>query len=112
MSLWQYYSYCKTKCPGGQSMDGIDSIVVDTAPVTTLQVFHKRLKIPLPVYLDGVAEFTDPWDEQAYQLFVQHYLDEMKDPGILGMVRQEHDDHYVYLDAVIRYPSESPLGSQ
>lgn len=92
-------------------MDGIDSIVVDTAPVTTLQVFHKRLKIPLSVYFHGVAEFTDPWDEQAYQFFAQHYLDETKDPGILGMVRQEHDDHYVYLDAAIRYPTESPWNS-
>jgi len=93
-------------------MSILDSIVVDTAPVTTLQVFHKRLRIPLSVYFNKVGEFTDPWNEKAYQFFVQGYLDEIEDSGIIGMVRQEHDSDYVYLDAAIRYPAESPLNSQ
>lgn len=88
-------------------MSIIDSIVVESSPVTTLQIFHKRLKIPMSVYLDQVAQFTDPWNEKTYQWFIQHYLDEIKDPGIVGMVRQECDSDYVYLDAALRYPAES-----
>lgn len=73
-------------------------------PDTTLQVFHKQLKIPLNLYLDTVAEFTDPWEERAYQYFVQKYLEELNDPGIVGMVRQERSVSHVFLDAAVRYP--------
>jgi|GEM_PF-3110165 len=83
-----------------------ESIIVDSTPVTTLQVFHKRLQIPLNVYLEVVKEFTDPWNEKAYQHFVEHYLKEVKDPGIVGMVRAEQDPEYIYLDAAIRYPTQ------
>lgn len=81
-----------------------NSVIEDSAHSTTLQVFHRHLKIPLRKYLDSVGEFTDPWDERAYQHFVQKYLDELDDHGIVGMVRQERDSEYVYLDAAIRYP--------
>lgn len=84
-----------------------NSVIEDSAQATTLQVFHRHLKVPLPKYLDSVGEFTDPWDERAYQHFVQEYLDELDDPGIVGMVRPERDSEYVYLDAAIRYPSQS-----
>ncbi|GAB6174155.1 hypothetical protein JCM15765_36330 [Paradesulfitobacterium aromaticivorans] len=70
----------------------------------TLQVYHHRLKVPLKEYLDTVQEFTDPWDERAYQYFANKHLEQENDPGIVGMVRQERDDDYVYLDAAVRYP--------
>lgn len=88
-------------------MSIIDSVVVESSPVTTLQVFHKRMKIPISIYLNSVSGYTDPWNEKAYQWFVQQYLYETKDPGIVGMVRQECDSDYVYLDAALRYPTES-----
>lgn len=76
----------------------------------TLQIFHRHFKIPLNHYLETVADFTDPWDERAYQHFVQERLKETRDQGIVGMVRQEKDDHYVYLDAAVRYPIK-PMSS-
>ena len=88
-------------------MRNIDSIIVDSDPITTLQVFHKRLKIPISIYLSQVAQFSDPWNEKVYQWFIQQYLNETKDFGIVGMVRQEHDSEYVYLDAAIRYSTKS-----
>lgn len=76
----------------------------EDTPITTLQVFHHRLQIPLESYLKAVEEFTDPWNERAYQFFIQKYLEEIQDPGIVGMVRQEHDADFIYLDAAVRYP--------
>ena len=73
-------------------------------PITTLQVYHRRLRIPLDYYLNSVKEFTDPWNVRAYQYAVQQYLNEINDHGIIGMVRQERDSQFVYLDAAIRYP--------
>jgi len=70
----------------------------------TLQIYHQHLKIPLGTYLNTVADFPDPWDERAYQFFVDQYLEETKDSGIVGMVRQEKDENYIYLDAAVRYP--------
>jgi hypothetical protein len=81
-----------------------ESIQEEHAPLTTLQVFHRRLRIPLESYLNTVEEFTDPWNERAYQYFIQKYLEEINDQGIVGMVRQEHDQDFIYLDAAIRYP--------
>ena len=79
--------------------------IEETAPApATLQVFHRRLKIPLNVYLDTVREFPDPWDERAMQYFVEGYLREQNDPGIVGMVREEKEPDWVYLDAAVRYP--------
>lgn len=71
---------------------------------TTLQVFHRYFKLPLETYLNIVTDFLDPWDEQAYQHAVQQYLAKDNDHGIIGMVRQERDEQYVYLDAAVRYP--------
>lgn len=73
-------------------------------PNTTLQIYHRRFKIPLERYFNTVADFLDPWNERAYQFAVQQYLTEMNDEGIVGMVRQEKDDSFVYLDAAVRYP--------
>lgn len=73
-------------------------------PDTTLQIYHCHFKIPLERYFNTVADFLDPWDERAYQFVVHQYLEEMKDNGIVGMVRQEKDENYVYLDAAVRYP--------
>ncbi|MDR3543773.1 MAG: hypothetical protein P4L69_22895 [Desulfosporosinus sp.] len=73
-------------------------------PDMTLQIYHRYYKIPLERYLNTVTDFLDPWDERAYQSVVQKYLEETKDSGIVGMVRQERDENYVYLDAAIRYP--------
>ncbi|HWQ43143.1 MAG TPA: hypothetical protein VN456_14065 [Desulfosporosinus sp.] len=70
----------------------------------TLQIYHQHFKIPLEAYLNTVADFLDPWDEQAYQFVVNQYLAERKDSGIVGMVRQEKDENYIYLDAAVCYP--------
>lgn len=71
---------------------------------TTLQIYHRYFKIPLEQYFNTVVDFLDPWDERAYQFVVDQYLKEMNDSGIVGMVRQEKDENYVYLDAAVRYP--------
>ena len=73
-------------------------------PDTTLQIFHRHFKIPLETYLNTVTDFLDPWDERAYQHVVHQLLKEANDSGIVGMVRQEKDENYIYLDAAIRYP--------
>ena len=70
----------------------------------TLQVYHHHLKIPIETYFDTVKEFLNPWDERAYQFAVDRHLEKTDDHGIVGMVRQEKDDHFVYLDAAVRYP--------
>lgn len=71
---------------------------------TTLQIYHRQFKIPLETYFNTVTHFLDPWDERAYQHVVQQLLEETKDSGIVGMVRQEKDENYIYLDAAVRYP--------
>jgi len=71
---------------------------------TTLQIYHQYFKIPLETYLNTVTSFLDPWDEQAYQFVVDRYLADTQDSGIVGMVRQEKDENYIYLDAAVRYP--------
>lgn len=71
---------------------------------TTLQIYHHHLKIPIETYFNTVAEFMDPWEERAYQYTVEQYLKKAKDSGIVGMVRQERDENFVYLDAAVRYP--------
>ncbi|KLU66696.1 hypothetical protein DEAC_c13630 [Desulfosporosinus acididurans] len=71
---------------------------------TTLQVYHRYFKIPVEHYLNTVTDFLDPWDERAYQHFVQQYLKTTDDHGIVGMVRQDKDENYIYLDAAVRYP--------
>lgn len=73
------------------------------APDTTLQIYHRSFKIPLETYLNAVSDFLDPWEERAYQYVVQQSLAATHDRGIVGMVRQEKDENYVYLDAAIRY---------
>ncbi|AGA69769.1 hypothetical protein Desdi_2344 [Desulfitobacterium dichloroeliminans LMG P-21439] len=70
-------------------------------------VKHHHLCIPISDYLEQVADFTNPWDERAYQSFIQHHLYETLDEGIVGMVREHRDHEYVYLDAAIRYPLEN-----
>ncbi|EHQ88189.1 hypothetical protein [Desulfosporosinus youngiae] len=75
------------------------------SPDTTLQIYHHHLKIPIETYFNTVADFLDPWDERAYQFVVHQYLKKTKDSGIVGMVRQERDENYVYLDAAVRYPT-------
>jgi len=70
---------------------------------TTLQVTHRHLKVPEQVYLQSVNHL-DPWNEAAYQEFIQKYLDEINDGGIVGMVRVRRESPYVYFDAAIRYP--------
>jgi len=77
----------------------------------TLQVYHRYLKVPLMHYFDTVEDFPNPWDELAYQHFANLYLEQIADTGIVGMVRQEHDAEFVYFDAAIRYPAESPENS-
>ncbi|MDR3587901.1 MAG: hypothetical protein P4L59_21710 [Desulfosporosinus sp.] len=72
-------------------------------PDTTLQLYHRHFKIPIVRYLNTVTDFLDPWDERAYQFAVQQYLEETQDNGLVGMVRQEKDENYVYLDAAVRY---------
>lgn len=74
------------------------------SPDTTLQIYHRSFKIPLETYFNAAADFSDPWDERAYQHVVQQSLAAAHDHGIVGMVRQEKDESYVYLDAAIRYP--------
>jgi len=71
---------------------------------TTLQIYHHYLKIPIETYFNTVADFMNPWDERAYQFVVHQHLEKAKDQGIVGMVRQERDEDYVYLDAAVRYP--------
>ena len=83
-----------------------EHVIKESNPCTTLQVFHEKLKIPLHVYLDTVSQFPNPWDEQAYQYFIQAYLLKAGDSGIVGMVREYHDDNFVHLDAAVRYPIE------
>lgn len=73
-------------------------------PDTTLQIYHRHFKIPLETYLNTVNGFLDPWDERAYQYVVEQRLEETKDSGMVGMVRQEKDKNYIYLDAAVRYP--------
>ena len=79
-------------------------------PDTTLQIYHRNFKIPLETYFNTVSDFLDPWDERAYQYVVQQSLAKTHDRGILGMVRQENDENFVYLDAAIRYPISSVQG--
>jgi len=73
-------------------------------PYTTLQIYHRYFKIPLETYFHTVSDFLDPWDERAYQHVVHQLLEETNDCGIVGMVRQEKDEQYIYLDAAVRYP--------
>ncbi|MGC7870834.1 hypothetical protein ACPUYX_04790 [Desulfosporosinus sp. SYSU MS00001] len=75
---------------------------------TTLQVYHRYFKIPVERYLNTVTDFLDPWDERAYQHFVHQHLKTIDDHGIVGMVRQDKDENYVYLDAAVRYPINHP----
>lgn len=75
-------------------------------PTTTLQVYHRRLRIPREIYLETVADFSDPWEERACQFFVQEYLQELNDSGIVGMVRQDITDSFIFLDAAVRYPQD------
>ncbi|AFM40801.1 hypothetical protein Desaci_1814 [Desulfosporosinus acidiphilus SJ4] len=70
----------------------------------TLQVYHRHFKIPVETYLNSVTDYLDPWEERAYQHFVEQFLKTTHDNGIVGMVRQENDKDYVYLDAAVRYP--------
>lgn len=81
-----------------------DLVQEQDLPSTTLQVYHRRLKIPKESYLMAVSKFTDPWDERTCQYFVEQYLLESNDPGIVGMVRQELTNAHVLLDAAVRYP--------
>lgn len=81
-----------------------DSVEEENFSSTTLQVFHRQLKVPLESYLSAVQEFTDPWDERAYQHFIHLYLQELGDPGIIGMVRKEQNGDYLLFDAAVRYP--------
>ncbi|HZK85179.1 MAG TPA: hypothetical protein VFC58_10980 [Desulfosporosinus sp.] len=74
---------------------------------TTLQIYHRQYKIPLETYFNTVIDFFDPWEVRAYQHVVQQLLDEAKDCGIVGMVRQEKDENYIYLDAAVRYKQTS-----
>ncbi|TGE37707.1 hypothetical protein E4K67_13385 [Desulfosporosinus fructosivorans] len=74
-------------------------------PDTTLQIYHRHFKIPIETYFNTVTDYLDPWDERAYQHAVHQLLEETNDRGIVGMVRQEKDDNYIYLDAAVRYPS-------
>jgi hypothetical protein len=76
---------------------------------TTLQIYHRHFKIPLETYFNSVADFPDPWDERAYQFVVLQHLADTKDSGIVGMVRQEIDENYIYLDAAVRYPVNNNL---
>ena len=85
-------------------MNIMDSVREEHTLATTLQVYHRRLRVPIESYLKSVEEFTDPWNERAYQYFIQKYLDDLNDQGIIGMVRQERDQEFVILDAAIRYP--------
>lgn len=81
-----------------------DSVEEENFDSTALQIFHRRLKVPLDFYLNAVQEFTDPWDERAYQHFIHLYLQELNDPGIIGMVRKEQDGNFLLFDAAVRYP--------
>lgn len=81
-----------------------DSVQEENPLTTTLQVYHRRLKVPLESYLTTVQEFTDPWNERAYQHFIHQYLEELGDPGIIGMVRKEQEGNFLFFDAAIRYP--------
>lgn len=82
----------------------LQHIVQEQIPTnTTLQVFHRQLAIPKDEYIQVVKDFSDPWDERAYQYFIIQYLQELSDPGMVGMVRQQQDDEFIYLDAAIRY---------
>ena len=73
-------------------------------PEITLQIYHRHFKIPIETYFNTVTDFLDPWDERAYQHVVHQLLKASNDSGIIGMVRQEKDEHYIYLDAAVRYP--------
>lgn len=86
-----------------------ENVLEQVPPLTTLQVFHRHLKVPMEVYLNTVQEFSEPWDERTYQFFVYKYLEESGDNGIVGMVRPEKDDDYVYLDAAVRYPQKTGI---
>jgi len=46
---------------------------------------------------------------ELISLLVDQYLEETKDSGIVGMVRQEKDENYIYLDAAVRYAVNSVL---
>lgn len=72
---------------------------------TTLQIYHRHFKIPLETYFNTVADYLDPWDERAYQHVVHQLLVQSKDNGIVGMVRQDKDENFIYLDAAVRYPT-------
>jgi len=71
---------------------------------TTLQLYHRQFKIPLETYFKSVKDFLDPWEERAYQHVVDQLLEKTNDTGIVGMVRQDKDEDFIYLDATIRYP--------
>lgn len=85
-------------------MHNHDSIQEESLSAVTLQIFHRHLKVPIDSYLNTVQDFTDPWDERAYQYFIHDYLKDLGDPGIIGMVRMEKDEDYLLFDAAIRYP--------
>lgn len=85
-------------------MHNHDSIQEESSSTVTLQIFHRHLKVPIDSYLNTVQDFTDPWDERAYQYFIHDYLEDLGDPGIIGMVRMEKDEDYLLFDAAIRYP--------
>lgn len=85
-------------------MNNHDSIQEETSSAMALQIFHRHLKVPIDSYLSTVQEFTDPWNERAYQYFIHDYLKDLGDPGIIGMVRMEKDEDYLLFDAAVRYP--------
>ena len=76
----------------------------EATSLTALQVFHRRIKVPITVYLSTVQDFTNPWEERAYQYFIHDYLQEIGDPGIIGMIRKEQEGDCLLFDAAVRYP--------
>lgn len=85
-------------------MHNHDSIQEESSSAVTLQIFHRHLKVPIDSYLNTVQDFTDPWDERAYQYFIRDYLKDLGDPGMIGMVRMEKEEDNLLFDAAIRYP--------
>lgn len=69
------------------------------------EVRHKVLEIPRNIYLERLADYENPFCEEAAQELVEEYLDWKEDHGLIGMIRLDDDreEGIVRLDAAVRY---------
>lgn len=78
--------------------------VEDLGPIENVRVVHRRLRIPKEDYYKHLANYDESNFDDASQLFVQEYIENKNDQGIVGMVRSWEEDDWILLDATFRYP--------